>query len=147
MGHTSRRCKVRRAMDLPLPYVSDRGLDGLRGLEWLELRDDLVRARMPVREDLKQPAGLVHGGVFAAIAESVASIGTAVAVVPEGMAAMGMSNQTSLLRPITDGTIHALARRRHRGRSTWVWDVEISDDQERVCALTRMTIAVRPPPQ
>jgi 1,4-dihydroxy-2-naphthoyl-CoA hydrolase len=66
------------------------------------------------------------------------------AVTPDGLGAQGLSNQTSFLRPITAGTIHAIARRRHRGRTTWVWEVDISDDQDRVCALVRMTIAVRP---
>jgi 1,4-dihydroxy-2-naphthoyl-CoA hydrolase len=47
------------------------------------------------------------------------------------------------LRPILDGTIHALARVRHRGRTTWVWEVEITDDEQRLCSLVRMTIAVR----
>ncbi len=56
---------------------------------------------------------------------------------------MGLSNQTSFLRPITEGTIHAVAIRRHRGRTTWVWEVEITDDAGRLCVLTRMTIAVR----
>jgi uncharacterized protein (TIGR00369 family) len=65
---------------------------------------------------------------------------------PEGKLAMGLSNQTSFLRPITDGTIHATARARHRGRSTWVWEVEISDDEGRLCVLARMTIAVRERP-
>ena len=96
-----------------------------------------------MRDELKQPAGLVHGGVFASIAESVASIATWVAVRDEGRSAQGLSNQTSFLRPIVDGTIHAVGRRRHRGRTTWVWEVEISDDQGRLCALVRMTIAVR----
>jgi uncharacterized protein (TIGR00369 family) len=59
---------------------------------------------------------------------------------------MGLSNQTSFLRPITAGTIHAEARRKHRGRSTWVWEVEISDDQGKLCVLTRMTVAVRDAP-
>jgi 1,4-dihydroxy-2-naphthoyl-CoA hydrolase len=88
----------------------------------------------------------VHGGVLASIAETLASVGTAVVVMPEGNGAMGLSNSTSFLRPITDGTIHARALRRHRGRTTWVWDVEITDDAGRLCALTRMTIAVRPMP-
>ena len=61
----------------------------------------------------------------------------------DGKSAQGLSNQTSFLRPILDGTIHAVARRRHRGRTTWVWEVEITDDQGRLCALVRMTIAVR----
>jgi 1,4-dihydroxy-2-naphthoyl-CoA hydrolase len=56
---------------------------------------------------------------------------------------MGQANQTSFLRPITAGTIHGIARARHRGRSSWVWDVEITDDAGRLCALTRMTVAVR----
>jgi uncharacterized protein (TIGR00369 family) len=87
--------------------------------------------------------GLVHGGVFASIAESITSLATALAVIPEGRIAQGLSNQTSFLRPITEGTIHAEARRRHRGRTTWVWEVEITDDHGRLCALVRMTIAVR----
>jgi len=120
------------------------GFDALYGLELLECHDDLVRAQVAVRDEIRQPFGLVHGGVFAAIAETLASLGTAVVVLPDGNAAMGLSNSTSFLRPITDGTIHARALRRHRGRTTWVWDVEITDDAGRLCALTRMTIAVRP---
>jgi uncharacterized protein (TIGR00369 family) len=120
------------------------GFDALYGLEVLEVHDDLVLAQVRVRDDLRQPFGLVHGGVLASISETLASLGTAVVVVPEGNAAMGLSNNTSFLRPLLDGTIHARAVRRHRGRTTWIWDVEISDDEGRLCALTRMTIAVRP---
>ena len=122
------------------------GFDGLYGLEILAISEDEVTAQVPVRDELKQPAGLVHGGVFASIAESIASIGTWKAVHPDGFIAQGLSNQTSFLRPILDGTIHAVARRRHRGRTTWVWEVDISDDQGRLCALVRMTVAVRPLP-
>jgi uncharacterized protein (TIGR00369 family) len=96
-----------------------------------------------VRDELKQPAGLVHGGVYASIAESLASMGTAFQVMPEGKVAMGLANHTSFLRPITAGTIHAEANVLHHGRTTWVWDVRISDDQGRLCAVTRMTVAVR----
>jgi 1,4-dihydroxy-2-naphthoyl-CoA hydrolase len=99
-----------------------------------------------VCEHHKQPAGLVHGGVYASIAESLASLGTAYAVMADGKMASGMSNQTSFLRPITQGTIHAVATVKHRGRTTWVWEVEMTDDQGHLCVLTRMTIAVREPP-
>ncbi len=58
---------------------------------------------------------------------------------------MGMSNNTSFLRPITEGTVHRrLAMRRHRGRTTWIWDVDMTDDSGRLCASSRVTIAVRP---
>jgi 1,4-dihydroxy-2-naphthoyl-CoA hydrolase len=119
------------------------GFDRLLGLEFLSLDEDEARGRVEVRDELLQPAGLVHGGVFAAIAESLTSIATWTAVHDEGKAAMGLSNQTSFLRPIVSGTIHAVARRRHRGRTTWVWEVDITDDDGRLCALVRMTVAVR----
>ena len=64
----------------------------------------------------------------------------------DGNTAMGLSNQTSFLRPVTRGSINAVARARHRGRTTWVWEVELSDDDDRLCALTRVTVAVRARP-
>jgi 1,4-dihydroxy-2-naphthoyl-CoA hydrolase len=124
-----------------------RGFDRLYGLELLDWTDTEVRAQVTVRDELKQLAGLVHGGVYAAIAESVASMATGLAVAAEGSMAMGMSNNTSFLRPITAGKVHALATRLHRGRTTWVWDVRFSDDAGHTCAVTRMTIAVRPRPE
>jgi 1,4-dihydroxy-2-naphthoyl-CoA hydrolase len=120
------------------------GFDHLYGLELLECSDTEVRAQVTVREELKQPAGLIHGGVYASMAESMASLATALGVAERGETAMGLSNATSFLRPITSGVVHARAARVHRGRTTWVWDVRFSDDADRTCALTRMTIAVRP---
>ena len=119
------------------------GFDKHYGLEIVSMSDEEVRARVAVRPELLQPAGLVHGGVFASMAESMTSIATWVSVHEEGKTAMGQSNQTSFLRPIVAGTIHATGRRRHRGRSTWVWEVDVTDDDGRLCALVRMTVAVR----
>ncbi len=102
-------------MDLPLPLELPEGFDNLYGLEVTELSAERVAGRVAVRDELKQPAGLVHGGVYASIAESLASLGTAAEVIPEGKMAMGLSNQTSFLRPITEGAIrrrgHAQASR------------------------------------
>jgi 1,4-dihydroxy-2-naphthoyl-CoA hydrolase len=133
-------------VDIPLPYRPETGFEGLFGLEILAASSEEVCARVEVRDDLKQSYGLVHGGVYASLAESITSMGTAWAVAPQGRVAVGLANQTSFLRPITQGTIHAVATPRHRGRSTWVWDVEITDDAGRVCVLTRMTVAVRDAP-
>lgn len=130
-------------MSLELPYAAEHGFDALYGLEITELSDNLAAGRVTVRDELKQLAGLVHGGVYASIAETLASFATHMAVAAQGRQAMGLSNQTSFLRPITEGTIHATARARHRGRSTWVWEVEIEDDAGHLCVLTRMTVAVR----
>ena len=98
---------------------------------------------LPLRDDVKQPMGLLHGGVMASMAESLTSYATALAVAADGKAAMGLSNHTSFLRPVTEGSVTAIARRRHRGRTTWIWDVDFTDDEGRLCAVTRMTIAVR----
>jgi len=122
------------------------GFDRLYGLEMVEFSDDEVRARVQLRDELKQPMGLLHGGVYASIAESLASLATALGVLDRGEAAMGLSNSTSFLRPVTEGIVHAHATRLHRGRTTWVWDVRFSDDAGKLCAVTRMTIAVRPAP-
>jgi 1,4-dihydroxy-2-naphthoyl-CoA hydrolase len=125
------------------PWRELPGFDGLYGLEIETISDTEATARVAVRDEIKQPAGLVHGGVFASIAESITSLATWLTVREDGLSAQGLSNQTSFLRPILDGTVHATARLRHRGRTTWVWEVEISDDRQRLCALVRMTIAVR----
>jgi 1,4-dihydroxy-2-naphthoyl-CoA hydrolase len=123
-----------------------RGFDRLYGLELLSVSDTEVTGRVAVREEVKQPAGLVHGGVYASIAESLASLATHLAVAPQGEMAMGLSNSTSFLRPVTEGVVNAVGKRLHRGRTTWVWDVTFTDALDRTCAVTRMTIAVRPAP-
>jgi len=123
-----------------------KGFDVHYGLEFDEISAELVRGHVSFRPEILQPYGLVHGGVFASISESLASVGTAVGVWDAGNIAVGQSNYTSFLRPITEGTVNAKATRISSGRTTWLWDVEISDDQGRLCAITRMTIAVRPRP-
>ena len=112
------------------------------GLEVLAASAEEARGRVAVVEGVQQPAGLVHGGVYASIAESLATRATAAAL-GDGRVVTGYSSQTSFLRPITAGTVHAAGRPRHRGRSTWVWEFDITDDDERLCALVRMTVTVR----
>lgn len=116
------------------------------GVELLHADEQLVTARVPLRPELTQPVGIVHGGVYAAIAEGVASLGANHGVAADGMIALGQSNDCSFLRPIASGAVHATAQIRHRGRTSQVWDVELTDDHGRLCAMSRVTIAVRPRP-
>jgi uncharacterized protein (TIGR00369 family) len=120
---------------MPSPF------DRRYGLEVVESGEELVRGRVEVRTAVKQPMGLVHGGVYAAMAEGLTTLATGTAV-GDGEEAVGRSHQLSFLRPITQGHIHATCRPRHRGRTTWLWDVEITDDDDRLCALVRTTVAV-----
>ena len=114
------------------------------GVEWIDLDPEGARARIVVERRHLQPNGVVHGGVYASLAESLASAATYQAVKENGEIAFGMANNTSFLRVISEGHVNATARARQQGRTTWVWDVELTDDEGRVCALSRMTVAVRP---
>jgi uncharacterized protein (TIGR00369 family) len=125
------------------PTEGDR-LGAHLGIEHLESGEDAARGRIAVAEHLLQPYGFLHGGVFAVLAESICSRATWRAVRDRGEVAMGQSNQTTFLRPVTDGHVNAVARVVHRGRTTWVWQVEFTDDEDRLCALSQMTVAVRP---
>jgi 1,4-dihydroxy-2-naphthoyl-CoA hydrolase len=125
----------------------DETLDGVLGFETLEAGPERARSRAKVTDALRQPYGLVHGGVYAAMAESLASQATARAVYEAGNIAVGLSNHTSFMRPALDGYVHATGRRVHRGSTTWVWEVELTDDDGKLCALSRVTMAVRPAPR
>jgi uncharacterized protein (TIGR00369 family) len=83
---------------------------------------------------------------MSAIAESLTSMGTARGVYADGRIAMGQEINASFMRPISQGHVNALARVRRRGRTAWNWEVEITDDDGRLCALLRATIAVRDAP-
>ena len=127
--------------------VTEETLDSHLGFEIIEVKEDSARARVPVTNRVVQPYGLVHGGVYAALAESLASVATVAEVWEDGNIAVGLSNATSFVRPVTAGSVHATATRRHRGRTTWIWDVDMTDDHGRLCASTRVTMAVRPKPE
>ncbi len=119
-------------------------LDSVIGIEGYEVdAEGIGRARMAVVDAVRQPYGIVHGGAYATLAESICSRATFESVGPESIA-MGQSNDTTFLRPLAEGVVHALATPRHRGRTSWVWDVEMSDAGGRLCAISRMLIAVRP---
>lgn len=135
-----------------LPAVTDGSLppettlDGTLAFEMLEVGPERACGRFAVEDRVRQPFGIVHGGVYAAIAESLASRATFESVMDEGMIAVGLSNHTSFLRPVASGLVSSDARRRHRGRTTWLWEVDHTDEQDRLCAVSRVTIAVRPAP-
>lgn len=129
-------------MKAPVPDIPP-GFAEEIGVELLEMDPDGARARIEITKLHLQPYGIVHGGVYASLAESLTSAATYQAVKEEGRIAMGQSNDTAFLRPMREGTVTATAVARHRGSTTWIWDVEMKDDSDRLVAITRMTIAVR----
>jgi 1,4-dihydroxy-2-naphthoyl-CoA hydrolase len=137
-------CSVRAPVNPQVESYPVAGtLDDVLGFELIEAAPERCLARFAAQPRVQQPMGLVHGGAYAALAESMVSLTTHAAVKENGSVAVGQSNHTTFLRSITSGHVNAEGTPLHRGRTTWVWDVTFTDDDGRVCAVTRMTIAVR----
>jgi uncharacterized protein (TIGR00369 family) len=133
--------------NLPTPTVPvERTFEGFLDLEWVGLEAAFAHVRFHVRDHLKQPLGLLHGGIICAVAETVASVATVNDVWPDGFSASGLSNSASFLRPITAGAIEVTATLRSRDRREWLWSHEFRNDRGQLCALVDVTIAVRPAP-
>jgi 1,4-dihydroxy-2-naphthoyl-CoA hydrolase len=127
-----------------VPAAAPQNLNDALGMDVGEFDEERITGSFAVTDSVRQPFGIVHGGAYASLAETLASVATYFAVQTNGEIAVGQNNDTSFLRPVSEGTVHAVGTRRHRGRTSWIWDVEFRDDQDRVCALSRVTIAVRP---
>lgn len=112
------------------------------GLVMESVDPDLVKGHMDIEPRHLQPWGIVHGGVYSTIIETLASIGAAVSVVPDGRTAAGMENHTSFLRSISTGRVTAEARALHRGRTTHLWEVDIRDDRGRLVAHGKVRMAI-----
>jgi len=108
---------------------------------------DKVVATMPVGPNQRQQVGYLHGGISVTLAESVASLGTVLNIDAERQMAFGLEISANHLRPKRDGQVTATATPLHRGRTTHVWDIHITDENDRLICVSRCTVAVvdRPP--
>jgi uncharacterized protein (TIGR00369 family) len=122
-------------------------LDGVLGFEILDTGPDHAGGRFEVDNRHRQVFGIVHGGVYAAFAEGLCSLATYLQVADSGKIAVGSSNFTSFLRPVSEGVVTAQARALHSGRTTWVWECEFTNAQGKRCAVSRVTLAVVDPPR
>jgi 1,4-dihydroxy-2-naphthoyl-CoA hydrolase len=131
--------------ELAIPY--EETLDGFLGLEFVSVAQEKAVAKMPLRPGFTTAGGWLQSGVPAAIAESMASIGTAAVVAPQGSAAMGKWNDTALVAPVTGDTLTAEATAVAVSDEQWLWDVRIADASGALVATSRVAIAVRPQPR
>ena len=111
------------------------------GIEFLEVGDDFIKARVPVDERTCQPYGILHGGVAVVLAETLGSC-AAVACLPEGLRAVGLDINANHLRAVTSGWLTGVARAVHLGRTTHVWQIELRNDAGDLTCLSRLTMAV-----
>lgn len=119
----------------------DTGLNATLGITMVDLNKDRIVATMPVTPAHHQPMGYLHGGASVALAESVASIG-AFQNVPPGNAVFGLEINANHLRPVREGLLTAVGTPLHRGRTTQVWEVRITDESNRLVCVSRCTVAV-----
>jgi 1,4-dihydroxy-2-naphthoyl-CoA hydrolase len=114
------------------------------GIEFLEVGDDFIRARVPVDTRTRQPYGILHGGVSVVLAETLGSCGAAFTA-PEGHRAVGLDINANHLRATTSGWVTGTARPVHVGRTTQVWQIDLQDEQGRLTCVSRITMAVLAP--
>ncbi len=104
------------------------------GIRIVRATREEVAAEIPIQACHLQAYGIVHGGVYSGIIETLASIGAAIHAMPEGKTVVGLENHTSFLRAVREGTLHAVATPLSRGRRSPVWECAIRDDKQRLVA-------------
>ena len=114
------------------------------GIEFLEVGDDFIRARVPVDQRTIQPYGLLHGGVSVVLAETLGSCGAAYAA-PAGHRTVGLDINANHLKGVTQGWVTGITRPVHIGRSTQVWQIELRNDAGELTCVSRITMAVLAP--
>ena len=112
------------------------------GLEFLEIGEDYLKARMPVDHRTIQPMGLLHGGASVTLAETLGSTAATLCVDMSRKMCVGLDINANHIRPTTSGFVYGVARPVHIGNSTQVWEIRITDDQDRLVCISRLTMAV-----
>ena|ERR1700754_1162418 len=112
------------------------------GIEWCQVGDDFLSARMPVDDRTKQPYGLLHGGASCALAETVGSVASAMVIDHSVYFCVGLEINANHIRSAKNGFVTGIARPVHLGNSTHVWDIRIYDEQEKLVCISRLTVAI-----
>ena len=114
------------------------------GIEWVEVGDNFVKAKMPVDHRTQQPYGLLHGGASCVLAETVGSIASALVVDHSKFVCVGMEINANHVRSVRDGYVTGVATALHLGSNTHVWDIKIYDEVNKLVCVSRLTVAVIP---
>ena len=112
------------------------------GIEFLEVGDNFLTAKMPVDHRTKQPYGLLHGGASCVLAETLGSIASALVVDSSKFICVGLEINANHIRSVRDGFVTAIATPIHIGGTTHVWDIKIHDDQSKLVCISRLTVAI-----
>jgi 1,4-dihydroxy-2-naphthoyl-CoA hydrolase len=112
------------------------------GIEYTEIGDDYIKARMPVDYRTVQPARILHGGASVVLAETLGSVAANQSLDPDQQMAVGLEINANHVRSASEGFVTGTVRALHIGRSTQIWEIHIRDDQERLVCISRITMAI-----
>jgi len=133
---------VTRATPQMLDDVRKKSLSAHLGIEFLEVGDDFIKARMPVDHRTVTPFGVLHGGASAAFAETLGGAAANLCVDRERKLCVGLEINANHVRSVKDGFVYGTSRPIHLGNSTQVWEIQIQDQEGRLVCISRLTIAV-----
>lgn len=111
------------------------------GMEYLEIGDDFLKARMPVDSRTKQPAGILHGGASVALAESLGSIAATLCIDKDKKTIVGLEINANHIRSATDGWVIGITKPIHIGNTTQIWEIKIYNEQDKLVCISRLTVA------
>ncbi len=114
------------------------------GIEWLELGNDSIKAKMPVDQRTRQPYGLLHGGASCVLAETIGSVASALVVDHNRYYCVGLEINANHVRSAKEGYVTGVCMPLHLGSNTHVWDIRIYDELEKMVCVSRLTVAIIP---
>jgi 1,4-dihydroxy-2-naphthoyl-CoA hydrolase len=112
------------------------------GIEFMEVGDDWIKASMPVDQRTIQPAGLLHGGASATLAETLGSVAANLCVDPNEKVCVGLEINANHVRSIRSGYVYGITRPLHIGSTTQLWEIQILDEDNKLVCISRLTMAV-----
>jgi 1,4-dihydroxy-2-naphthoyl-CoA hydrolase len=112
------------------------------GIEWMEIGENFLKARMPVDHRTIQPYGLLHGGASCVLAETIGSVASALVIDAAAYYCVGIEVNANHIRSAKSGYVYGACSPLHLGASTHVWDIRIMDEKDRLVCVSRLTVAV-----
>jgi 1,4-dihydroxy-2-naphthoyl-CoA hydrolase len=119
-------------------------LGGLVGIEFTEIGEDFLEARMPVNAHTHQPAGILHGGASVVLAETLGSVASNMVIDDSRYMAVGLEVNANHLRPVASGFVTGICKPLHIGAKTHVWEIKMMTDRGKLNCVSRLTVAVIP---
>lgn len=120
-----------------------KGASDAMGIEMIEFGDDFLKAKMPVDERTRQPFGILHGGASCVLAETLGSVAGSLCVEYGKQMVVGLEINANHIRPVKNGFVYGTAKPIHLGKTTQIWDIRITNDEDKLVCISRFTVAVK----